>query len=187
KVSIGERRKPDPKGKPGYLRLDTVHQGRKDGDEGIFFINSVDTVTQWQNIGCVETISEQHMLPVLVAEPSTTPLRSVGVMSFNEAATCWSRNLCYVFRDARRSTSFNEATTCRNHDGQSDPREMGTSVSALRSDGSSVTVEDSSLGHVIEARRHSKVCVAVPGGAESDRHAESHCTYDRPAGAAHLA
>jgi hypothetical protein len=66
-VSIGERRKPDPKGKPGYLRLDTVHQGRKDGEEGIFFINSVDTVTQWQNIGCVETISELHMLPVLEA------------------------------------------------------------------------------------------------------------------------
>ena len=26
-VSIGERRKPDPQGQPGYLRLDTVHQG----------------------------------------------------------------------------------------------------------------------------------------------------------------
>jgi hypothetical protein len=29
-ISIGERRKPDPKGKPGFLRLDTVHQGQKD-------------------------------------------------------------------------------------------------------------------------------------------------------------
>ena len=28
-ISIGERRKPDPKGKPGYLRVDTVHQGKK--------------------------------------------------------------------------------------------------------------------------------------------------------------
>ena len=26
-VSIGERRKPQPQGQPGYLRLDTVHQG----------------------------------------------------------------------------------------------------------------------------------------------------------------
>jgi len=25
-VSIGERRKPDPQGRPGYLRVDTVHQ-----------------------------------------------------------------------------------------------------------------------------------------------------------------
>jgi len=27
KVSIGERRQPDPKGRPGYLRVDTVHRG----------------------------------------------------------------------------------------------------------------------------------------------------------------
>jgi hypothetical protein len=66
-ISIGERRKPDSKGKPGFLRLDTVHQGQKDGQEGVYSINSVDTVTQWQNIGCVETISEQHMIPVLEA------------------------------------------------------------------------------------------------------------------------
>ena len=26
-VSIGERRKPQPQGQPGFLRLDTVHQG----------------------------------------------------------------------------------------------------------------------------------------------------------------
>jgi hypothetical protein len=30
-VSIGERRKPDPRGRPGYLRVDTVHQGNHDG------------------------------------------------------------------------------------------------------------------------------------------------------------
>jgi transposase len=29
-VSIGERRRPEPEGRPGYLRVDTVHQG----DEG---------------------------------------------------------------------------------------------------------------------------------------------------------
>lgn len=82
-VAIGERRKPDPKGKPGYLRVDTVHQGRKDGAEGIFFINSVDTVTQWQNIGCVETISERHMLPVLEAILHQYPFRILGFHSDN--------------------------------------------------------------------------------------------------------
>ncbi len=82
-VSIGERRKPDPKGKPGYLRLDTVHQGRKDGKEGIFLVNSVDTVTQWQNIGCVETISERHMLPVLEAILHQYPFRILGFHSDN--------------------------------------------------------------------------------------------------------
>src|ERR1017187_1794694 len=63
-VSIAERRKPDPQGKPGYLRVDTVHQGQHDGQPGLYHLNAVDTVTQWEIVGCVETISERHPLPV---------------------------------------------------------------------------------------------------------------------------
>jgi hypothetical protein len=77
-IAIGERRKPDPKGKPGFLRVDTVHQGQKDGKPGVYYINSVDTVTQWQNIGCVETISEMHMIPVLEAILHQFPFRIIG-------------------------------------------------------------------------------------------------------------
>jgi hypothetical protein len=44
-VSIGERRRPDPKGQPGYLRVDTVPQGHHDGKPGLYHINAVDTVT----------------------------------------------------------------------------------------------------------------------------------------------
>src|SRR5450759_2892654 len=51
-VSIGERRKPDPQGRPGFLRVDTVHQGDWDGAKGVYHINAVDTVTQWQVVGC---------------------------------------------------------------------------------------------------------------------------------------
>ncbi len=42
-VAIGERRQPNPKGKPGYLRVDTVHQGQRDGQPGVYHINAVDT------------------------------------------------------------------------------------------------------------------------------------------------
>ena len=77
-IGIGERRKPDPKGKPGFLRVDTVHQGQKDGKAGVYYINSVDTVTQWQNVGCVETISERHMIPVLEAILHQYPFRIIG-------------------------------------------------------------------------------------------------------------
>lgn len=77
-IDIGERRKPDPLGRPGYLRVDTVHQGHKDGKAGVFHINAVDTVTQWQNVGCVETISERHMLPVLEAMLHQFPFRILG-------------------------------------------------------------------------------------------------------------
>jgi len=45
-VSIGERRKPNPQGKPGYIRIDTVHQGDQDKQKGVYHINAVDEVTQ---------------------------------------------------------------------------------------------------------------------------------------------
>lgn len=77
-VSIGERRRPEPKGRPGYLRVDTVHQGQHDGQAGVYHINSVDTVTQWQVVGCAESISEQHLIPVLEAMLHQYPFRIAG-------------------------------------------------------------------------------------------------------------
>ena len=78
KVSIGERRQPDPQGRPGYLRVDTVHQGQHDGEAGVYHLNAVDTVTQWQVVGCTETISEQHLIPVLEAMLHQFPFRVLG-------------------------------------------------------------------------------------------------------------
>ena len=77
-VGIAERRKPDPRGRPGYLRVDTVHQGNHDGQAGLFHINAVDTVTQWQVVGCVETISERHLIPVLIAMLHQFPFLVLG-------------------------------------------------------------------------------------------------------------
>ncbi|HEY7616992.1 MAG TPA: hypothetical protein VH744_09330 [Terriglobales bacterium] len=77
-VSIGERRQPEPKGRAGYLRVDTVHQGQHDGKPGVYHINAVDTVTQWQVVGCAETISEQHLIPVLEAMLHQFPFRILG-------------------------------------------------------------------------------------------------------------
>lgn len=37
-VKIGERRKPYPNNQPGYLRIDTVHQGDKDGEKGVYHL-----------------------------------------------------------------------------------------------------------------------------------------------------
>src|ERR1039457_712071 len=47
-VAIGQRRAPQPEGRPGYLRVDTVHQGDRDGVKGVYHINAVDEVTQWE-------------------------------------------------------------------------------------------------------------------------------------------
>ena len=65
KVMIGERRRPEPNGKPGYLRIDTVHQGDLDGVKGVYHINAVDEVTQWQIVAATAQISEAWLIPVL--------------------------------------------------------------------------------------------------------------------------
>jgi hypothetical protein len=64
-VSIGERRKAEPRGRPGYIRIDTVHRGDQDGVKGVSHINAVDEVTQWEVVAAVEQISEAFLLPVL--------------------------------------------------------------------------------------------------------------------------
>ena len=45
---------------------------------GLYHINAVDTVAQWQVVGCVEAISEQHLLPVLEAMLHQFPFRILG-------------------------------------------------------------------------------------------------------------
>jgi len=62
---IGERVRPDPRGQPGYVRIDTVHQGDLNGQKGVYHINAVDEVTQWEIVASVERISEAYLVPVL--------------------------------------------------------------------------------------------------------------------------
>ena len=64
-AQYGQRRRPDPQGQPGYLRVDTVHQGDRDGVKGVYHLNTVDAVTQWEIVGSVPQISERSLVPVL--------------------------------------------------------------------------------------------------------------------------
>ena len=64
-VRIGVRKAPAPHGLPGYIRIDTVHQGDQDGLKGVYHINAVDIVTQWELVAAVERISEAYLLPVI--------------------------------------------------------------------------------------------------------------------------
>jgi len=82
-VSIGERRPPDPQGQPGYLRLDTVHQGDPPGAHGVYHINAVDQVTQWQIVSATARISEAWLEPVLAALLRQFPFRIRGFHSDN--------------------------------------------------------------------------------------------------------
>src|ERR1039458_5791665 len=82
-VAIGERRKPDPQGRPGYLRVDTVHPGDLEGVKGLYHINAVDEVTQWQVVGATAQISEAWLMPVLAAMLVQFPFRIRGFHSDN--------------------------------------------------------------------------------------------------------
>jgi transposase InsO family protein len=82
-VSIGERRKPDPKGRPGFLRIDTVHQGDWEGAKGVYHINAVDSVTQWEVVGCASKISELYLMPVLEAILHQFPFAIAGFHADN--------------------------------------------------------------------------------------------------------
>ena len=82
-IPIGERRKPRPQGSPGYLRLDTVHQGDQDGCKGLYHINAVDEVTQWEIVAATPQISEFWLLPVLEALLQQFPFVIRGFHSDN--------------------------------------------------------------------------------------------------------
>ncbi|MDQ3776813.1 MAG: hypothetical protein M3461_21920, partial [Pseudomonadota bacterium] len=61
----GAPRAPQPDGHPGYLRIDSVHQGDENGVKGIYHINVVDCVTQWEGVATCERLSEAYLLPVI--------------------------------------------------------------------------------------------------------------------------
>lgn len=64
-AAIGERKKPHANGQPGFIRIDTVHQGDQDKQKGVYHINAVDEVTQFEVVCTVEKISEHYLLPAI--------------------------------------------------------------------------------------------------------------------------
>jgi len=82
-VKIAERTRPEPGGRPGYIRVDTVHQGDLNETKGVYHINAVDEVTQWEIVASVERISENHLEPVLESMLESFPFVIKGFHSDN--------------------------------------------------------------------------------------------------------
>jgi len=80
---IGQRRKPCPNNQPGYIRIDSVHQGDQDRRKGIYHINAVDEVTQFQIIVTLERINEAFMLPALKQILAAFPFKIKGFHADN--------------------------------------------------------------------------------------------------------
>ena len=82
-VAIGERRRPQPFGQPGYVRVDSVHQGDLDGIKGLYHLNLVDEVTQFQFVGSVEHLHAACLAPVLDALLRAFPFTLQGFHTDN--------------------------------------------------------------------------------------------------------
>jgi hypothetical protein len=96
---IGIRQRPNNLGIPGFLRVDTVHQGdRKLGlmkyEKGVYHLNLVDEVTQWEMVFCVETISELHLKPIFEHLQQMFPFTVLNFHSDNG-----SENINYTVAD----------------------------------------------------------------------------------------
>jgi transposase InsO family protein len=82
-TAIGERCKPEPEGRPGYLRVDTLHQGDKDGQKGVYHVNTVDEIVQWEVAGAAEKITEEYLLPLLEKIIASYPYRIINFHADN--------------------------------------------------------------------------------------------------------
>lgn len=82
-ATIGVRKAPAPDGRPGFIRIDSVHQGDHDGTKGLYHINAVDCVTQWEVVATVEAISEAYLLPVIGQMLAQFPFELLGFHADN--------------------------------------------------------------------------------------------------------
>ncbi len=82
-TKIGVRKAPAPEGRPGFIRIDSVHQGDLDGVKGLYHINAVDCVTQWQVVASVQTISEAHLLSAIEQMLAQFPFEILGFHADN--------------------------------------------------------------------------------------------------------
>lgn len=102
-IPIGKRQKPKPYGKPGYVRVDSVHQGDKGKLKGLYFINIVDELTQWEFVFCTPFINERYIKPVLETFMKLCPFRIYNFHSDNG-----SEYINYVVADILNRSHINQ-------------------------------------------------------------------------------
>jgi transposase InsO family protein len=69
--------------RPRSLRIDTVHQGDWGCAKGMYHINAVDAVMQWQVVGCTSKFSERYLISVLEAMLHQFRFRVLGLHADN--------------------------------------------------------------------------------------------------------
>ena len=160
-IAIGERRRPDPHGRPGFLRVDTVHQGDWDGAKGVYHINAVDAVTQWQVVGCTSKISEAYLLPVLEAMLVQFPFAVLGFHADNGSEYI-NRRVAKMLE--KLHAEFTKSRACRSQDNALVEGKNGAVVRKL-------------IGYGYIAGEHAEAI-----GKFYARHLNSYLNFHRPCG-----
>lgn len=109
-IPIGQRKKPDNQGIPGFLRVDTVHQGDLEGEKGVYHINIVDEITQWELVGCAERISEYYLIPLLKGLINQFPFNICNFHSDNG-----SEYINYVVKELLNKLLINQTKSRPRH------------------------------------------------------------------------
>lgn len=119
--SIGRRGKPAPDGHPGYIRIDTVHQGDLDGKKGVYHINAVDEITQFEIVCTVSQISELYLIPVIANILVAFPFKLKGFHSDNgseyvnkQVARLLNKLLIEFTKSRPRHSNDNALAECKN-------------------------------------------------------------------------
>lgn len=119
--TIGQRRKPQANGEPGYIRVDTVHQGDLDKIKGVYHINAVDEVTQFEIICSTQKISEQFLIPILIQMLEQFPFRVKGFHADNGSeyinravARMLNKLLIELTKSRPRHSNDNALVECKN-------------------------------------------------------------------------
>jgi len=121
RVKFGQRCKPKPGGRPGYLRVDTVHQGDMNGKKGVYHINANDEVTQFEIVATVERISEQYLIPALKEMLSQFPFVIINFHADNgseyinqHVAALLNKLLIRLTKSRPRHSNDNALAECKN-------------------------------------------------------------------------
>lgn len=121
KVPIGERRKPDPCLRPGFLRVDSVHQGDYGKQKGVYHINVTDETTQWEIVGAVEKISEYFLESLLSDLIKQFPFKIINFHSDNGSeyinkvvANLLNKLLIQQTKSRARHCNDNALAECKN-------------------------------------------------------------------------
>ena len=105
----------NPTPRPGFLRVDSVHQGDLDGRKGVYEVNLVDEVTQYEFVAAVEGIPSAFWSPLSKRSLRRFPSRSRGftpTTAPNTSTTGWPDYFAsYTWRSSptRRSNALVES------------------------------------------------------------------------------